>query len=422
VKTDLAVVGGGLAALTAARAIQRSDREVVLVWPGLSSLYFLYATIDVLGYADAGAAEPVDDPGAAVAGLIKDQPSHPYARAGRPALEGGTKMLLEWLREAGLVWEGTLARNVLLPTATGTPKPSCLVPASMAAGDLRRADPIVLCGFHGYQDFAPELAAANLRRSWRTGNQVSAIRIAAPGFDADRLFTSIDLARSFEDRGFRAEVANRMRRQISGDGVRVGLPAVLGLTRAEEVYADFETALGYPVFEIPTVPPSVAALRLFDRLRKHLQETGVELFWNAPAHAATVTEGRCTRILLKSAGREQPIEARAYVLALEDWVDGALRAGVHLVRDPFFGRVIAEHAVPSQRTAESIFGVQPYAQLGYPVTDRLQPADETGRPLADNVFVAGGAIAGYDPSGTKSRGGMAIATGYRAAMEAMAAA
>jgi len=164
------------------------------------------------------------------------------------------------------------------------------------------------------------------------------------------------------------------------------------------------------------------ALRLFDRLRKHLQETGVELFWNAPAHAATVTEGRCTRILLKSAGREQPIEARAYVLALEDWVDGALRAGVHLVRDPFFGRVIADHAVPSQRTAESIFGVQPYAQLGYPVTDRLQPADETGRPLADNVFVAGGAIAGYDPSGTKSRGGMAIATGYRAAMEAMAAA
>src|SRR5205807_5386018 len=148
VKTDLAVVGGGLAALTAARAIQRSDREVVLVWPGLSSLYFLYATIDVLGYADAGAAAPVDDPGAAVAGLIKDQPSHPYARAGRPALEGGTKMLLEWLREAGLVWEGTLARNVLLPTATGTPKPSCLVPASMAAGDLRRADPIGLCGFH----------------------------------------------------------------------------------------------------------------------------------------------------------------------------------------------------------------------------------------------------------------------------------
>jgi glycerol-3-phosphate dehydrogenase subunit B len=110
------------------------------------------------------------------------------------------------------------------------------------------------------------------------------------------------------------------------------------------------------------------------------------------------------------------------VLALEDWVDGALRAGVHLVRDPFFGSVIAEHLVPAERTAESVFSPQPFAQLGYRVTDRLQPADAAGKPLADNVFVAGGAMAGYDPSGTKSRGGMAIATGYRAAMEALEAA
>ncbi len=421
-KTDIAVVGSGLAALTATRTIQKAGRQAILVWPGLSSLYFLYSTIDVLGYRDASTTDPIDDPAAAVARLIIDRPDHPYARAGQAALEQGAKLLLDWLREAGLVWEGTLARNLLLPTATGTPKPSCLVPASMAAGDLRRADPIVLCGFEGYQDFAPELAAANLRRAWRDGGQVTAIRVAAPGFDAERHFTSVDLARSFEDPAFRTEVAKRLQGQVSGDGVRVGLPAVLGLTRAEEVYVEFEAALGHPVFEIPTVPPSVAALRLFDRLRKHLQETGVELFWNAPAHAASVSDRHCTRILLKAAGREHPLEARAYVLALEDWVDGAFRAGVHLVRDPFFGTVIAEHQVPSERTAESIFGAQPYAQLGYEVTDRLQPADAAGRPLADNVFVAGGAIAGYDPSGTKSRGGLAIATGYRAATEAITAA
>ena len=40
---------------------------------------------------------------------------------------------------------------------------------------------------------------------------------------------------------------------------------------------------------------------------------------------------------------------------------------------------------------------------------------------AANVFVAGGGMAGYDPTGIKARGGMAIATGYRAAQEAMAA-
>jgi anaerobic glycerol-3-phosphate dehydrogenase len=130
--------------------------------------------------------------------------------------------------------------------------------------------------------------------------------------------------------------------------------------------------------------------------------------------------GRCRRIHLKSAARDQPIEARAYVLALEDVVDGALRAGVHTMQDPFFHRSLSHSAVPTERTDESLFRPQPFATVGYEVTDRMQPIGEDGRPLA-NVFVAGGAIAGYDPTRTKSRGGLAIATAYRAAQEAMAA-
>jgi len=91
------------------------------------------------------------------------------------------------------------------------------------------------------------------------------------------------------------------------------------------------------------------------------------------------------------------------------------------VVDPFFHRVLAQSAVPTERTDESLFKAQPFAQVGYSVSDRLQPMGDDGQPLASNVFVAGGAIAGDDPTATKSRGGLAIATGYRAAREAMAA-
>jgi len=419
-KTDVAVIGSGLAALTAARTAQQAGRQVVLVWPGLSSLYFLFATVDVLGYATATAADPIEDPAEGVARLIAQEPGHPYARAGLPAVEAGTALMLEWFREAGLAWQGSLGRNFLLPSATGTPKPCCLAPASMTAGDLRRAQPIALCGFDGYQDFAPEFAASNLERQWGAAD-VSAIRLSAPGYGPQRLFTSLDLARSFEDAAFRDAVAAQLRNRLSGDEVRVGVPGVLGLTEANRTFAAFQEAVGHPVFEIPTVPPSVIALRFFDRLRKHLQEHGIEIIWAAPAHAAEVTDGQCRSVRLKSAGRELPVEARAFVLALEDWVDGALRAGVHTVHDPFFHQLLATQRVPTDRTAESLFATQPFEQIGYALTDRLQPADESGRPLAKNVFVAGGAIAGYDPSGTKSRGGMAIATGYRAAQEALAA-
>jgi glycerol-3-phosphate dehydrogenase subunit B len=423
VKFDIAVVGSGLAALVATRSLQRAGREPVLIWPGLSSLYFVYATVDVLGYSDAVTADPVEHPAAGVAELIAGHPDHPYARAGLAALREGIDVLVDWLKEAGFRWQGRLDDNLLLPTATGTPKPSCLVPDSMAAGDLHRREPIILCGFEGYEDFVPELAASNLSRSWGGGSgSVRAIRIRPPRFEPGTLFTSIDLGRSFEDGDFRRQVADRIRAAgINGDGVRIGVPAVLGLTHDTEVYSRFQEELGHPVFEIPTLPPSVLALRLFDRLRKHLQETGVELIWAAPAHAAEVSGGLCRRIHIKSAGRDQPIEASAYILALEDAVDGAMRAGTQTIRDPFFDLALAQAALPTERTDESLFRPQPFAQAGYTVSARLQPLGGDGRPLASNVFVAGGAIAGYDPTGTKSRGGMAIATGYRAAKEARAA-
>ena len=422
-RTDIAVVGSGLAALLATRAAQQAGRDVVLVWPGLSSLYFLYATVDVLGYASATDTSPVENPSRAVATLIADNPGHPYAKAGMRALEDGVTQFLHWVKEAGLHWQGSLMRNLLLPTATGAAKPSCLVPATMAAGDLERGGSIVLCGFDGYQDFMPELAASNLSRVLHSGGSVRAVRIALPGFQPDRLFTSVDVARQFEDASFRKEVAERMRSNVGSttDGTRVGVPAVLGLTSGGKVHAELEAMLGLPVFEIPTLPPSVLGLRVFDRLRKHLQESGIELISSAPAHAADLTGRRCRSIRIKAAGREQPIEARAFVFAIDDVADGALRAGVHSLLDPFFHRTLARHAMPMERTNDSLFKPQPFAQLGYAVNDRLQAVDERGEPLATNVFIAGGAIAGADPAGTKSRGGLAIATGFRAAQEAMAA-
>ena len=420
-KFDVAVVGSGLAALVATRRLQQAGRQPVLIWPGLSSLYFVYATIDVLGYADATTADHVDNPDAAVGELISRVPDHPYARAGQAALRDGMALMSGWLKDAGFQWQGSLDRNVLLPTAIGSAKPSCLVPVSMAAGDLRRPDPIIFCGFEGYEDFVPELAASNLSRRLR--RSVRALRIRLPRFEPGRQFTSIDVARSFEDPAFRTEVVDRLRAAIESevDGARIGIPAVLGLTHDSDVHASFQEELRHPVFEIPTLPPSVLGLRLFDRLRKHLQETGVELIWNAPAHAAEVSDGRCQRIHVKSAAKDQAIEARAYVLALEDTVDGAMRAGVHTIQDPFFHLALSHSAVPAERTDQSLFNAQPFASVGYRVTERLQPAGDDGRPLASNVFIAGGAIRGYDPTGTKSRGGMAIATGYRAAQEAMAA-
>src|SRR5436190_19338515 len=114
-KTDVAVIGTGLSALAAARTIQQSGRQVVLVWPGLSSLYFLFATVDVIGYRTATDTAPVADPAEAVAWLIARDPTHPYARAGLDAVRACARLMLDWFKAAGCVRVGARHRDFVLP-------------------------------------------------------------------------------------------------------------------------------------------------------------------------------------------------------------------------------------------------------------------------------------------------------------------
>src|SRR5436309_12771336 len=121
-KCDIAVVGSGLAALVATRTLQQAGRNAVLIWPGLSSLYFTYATVDVLGYSDLTTTQTVEQPEAGVAKLIADHPNHPYALAGLDALRSGTTPLIQWLGAAGCTGQVSLPRNLPLPTALGPPQ------------------------------------------------------------------------------------------------------------------------------------------------------------------------------------------------------------------------------------------------------------------------------------------------------------
>ena len=87
---------------------------------------------------------------------------------------------------------------------------------------------------------------------------------------------SIDLARRFEDKAWREEVARSWKTRLTG-ARRVGIPACLGLTSHPEVWRDMHERLGALIFEIPTLPPSVPGLRLENALRNRALKAGVRL-------------------------------------------------------------------------------------------------------------------------------------------------
>jgi hypothetical protein len=58
------------------------------------------------------------------------------------------------------------------------------------------------------------------------------------------------------------------------------------------------------------------------------------------------------------------------------------------------------------------------SQAGVRVNQQLQPVGEDGSLLLENVFCAGRILAGYDPYIEGSGAGVAVTTGYKAAVEA----
>src|SRR5262249_14494417 len=154
----------------------------------------------------------------------------------------------------GYRYVGSLERNTLLPTAVGAARPSALVPATMAAGDLADRAPICVAGFPLLRDFHPSPCAANLPRA---GHEARSLELT---IDTGRVEeNALGMARHFDDSGFRGRFASLVAPQLE-PGERLGLPAVLGVRDPQGVLTDLEQRLERPVFEIPTLPPSAPGL------------------------------------------------------------------------------------------------------------------------------------------------------------------
>jgi glycerol-3-phosphate dehydrogenase subunit B len=404
--TDVLVVGGGLAGLTAALRLTQDGLRVVVVAKGVGATHLTGGTVDVLGYAP----ERVDSPRAALPELVASRPDHPYALLDVELVERS----LDWFAEAAgaLGYQGSLDENLLLPSAAGARRPTALAPASMASGDLRAPPRLLVAGFQALKDFYPAYVADNLTLA---GIEARATVLAASPRPGEADVNGLVYAAALDaDDGFRRCLAEEIGARVE-PGESVGLPAVLGLERAPEVWRELQDRIGAPVFEIPTLPPSVPGMRVHRRLSDALRGARARSILGAVAVGAETTNGRVDAVVVQDAARRRSYRARAFVLATGGIASGGLELELDGdLREPVLGLPVAGALDGSPFTAGAL-DPQPLSRAGLAVDEELRPVEPGGKVVYDNVHAVGAMLAGAEPWREKSGDGISVASGIRAA-------
>jgi glycerol-3-phosphate dehydrogenase subunit B len=401
---DAVVIGAGTAGLVAGTRLAQEGARVAVLAKGLGSTHLAPATIDVLGYAP----DRVDAPGAALEELITARPDHPYALLGSEVVGEA----LSWFAQIvpsgpmpGYVYGGSLERNQLLPTAVGALRPSALVPETMANGEASGLGRVCIVGTPALRDFHPSLCAANLERA---GIDARAVSLELKLERAD--MNTLGLARHFDDEQWRRQFCAELSLTLRAEEA-VGLPAMLGLRDPHEVLADVEHRLGRRVFEIPTLPPSVPGMRLYEILRSALRAAGGRLVMGAEVTSSEREGDKIVSVSTHAAGRDLIYVAPWIVLASGGFASGGIALDSHWeTHDSVLGLPL--RGVPAQgqpRFVGTYLDEQPLARVGVAVDSDLRAEG------AENVLVAGAALPGAVPWREGSGEGIALASGYRAA-------
>lgn len=416
IQCRLMVIGAGMTGMAATLFAAR--RGIATVQAGLTG-ETLYASglFDLYGVSP-GSQALIDNPWQGLKQLREDHPRHPFCHVSDHQIRSAMDLLTRFLDDAGHPYRGYPDKNARVITPVGTIKRTFRVPATMWAGvtALEAKTPCLIVGIRGLRGFSAIQIVSTLKPSWP---DLRAASIDLPWENRSGPKYAEHIARGLEVDQGRRELAEAIAPHL-GQARAVGLPAILAIHDTETVLKRLGQMLGVPVFEIPTMPPAIAGVRLKETFDAHMPALGVNAFYQHTVKA--VSRRKDGRFVLEI-GRAEPettVVAERVLMATGRFLGKGLVAGRQGIRESLFDLPVSQPENRSCWHREQFFDPRGHAinLAGIETDDRFRPVTPDGHPVYDNLYAAGSILAHQDWVRTKSGTGLAVATAF-GAIEAM---
>jgi glycerol-3-phosphate dehydrogenase subunit B len=416
IETDLMVIGCGMAGMAAALFAGRRGMETVQV--GITGqINFASGLLDLLGVHPVDRGTRLHNPWTGIEQLVRDDPRHPYGLMSTCQIETAMAQCLSFLKRAGLPYQTNGRRNANLVTPLGTVKTTYAVPQSMFAGVTARSakTPTLLVDFWGLKGFSARQIMETFGDAW----PMQRTRIPFPGMNGE-LYTE-HAARTLEVAANRIALADAVRPHL-GTAHVVGLPAVLGIYRTQDIIADLEKRLGVPVFEIPTMVPSITGLRLREAFEQQLPRMGVRAYYQKKVLEAEVLPNGGFQFLVGGHLPEMRVRSHKAILASGRFFGKGLHATRLRIQETIFNLPVEQSAERDHWYHKDWLNARGHAinRAGINVDDHFRPTDANGNVIHDRLYAAGSILAHQDWVRQKCGSGLAIATAYGAVAAAAA--
>jgi glycerol-3-phosphate dehydrogenase subunit B len=411
IRTDVVVIGSGMAGMAATMFAISHGMDTVQV--GITGeINFASGLLDVLGIHPVSTGIRWADPWEAIERLVHDEPHHPYAKMRIDRIQAAMTQCLDFLEQAGLPYRTNGRRNSKVVTPVGTVKTTYAVPRSMFAGVKAFQDrtPALLVGFTGLKGFSPRQIMETIGPAWPS---LQRVKVAFPNSRGE-LFTE-HAARFLDVAANRQALADLIKPHI-GACRAVGLPAVLGIYRTQEVLADLETMLGVPVFEIPTMVPAITGLRLRETFEQRLTQLGVRAYYQQKVLEAEALPDGGFRFLVGNQDPELRVTAQKAILATGRFFGKGLRADRFGIHESIFNLPVDQPNERSRWHHRDLLhpGGHPINRAGVMVDAQFRPVKKNGDVIHTNLFAVGSILAHQDWVRQKCGSGLSIATAYGA--------